>query len=105
MLRDLGTEKAKEISKLGGGGGKAQRERGAALMVLDKARERLTEQSKGKDNTESLALSIVDAASASVYGRSAASAKAAPQEKTAARVAAHYAGELKPVNAKMVCHK
>jgi peptidyl-prolyl cis-trans isomerase-like protein 2 len=102
MLRELGTEKAKEISMLGGGGGKAQQERGAALSVLDKARERLANQSKG---TESLGLSIVDAASASVYGRSAAAAKAAPQDKTAARVAAHFAGEMKAVNAKMVCHK
>eukprot|EP00250_Pteridium_aquilinum_P017050 c23429_g1_i3 orf=719-1915(+) len=104
MLQELGTEKAKETAKLGGGGGKAQRERAEALAVLDKAREKLAGEggSTDTDGKVSLAPSIVDAASASVYGRSAAAAKAGSQEKTAARVAAHFAGQLTPVNAKMV---
>lgn len=104
MLQELGTEKARETAKLGGGGGKAQRERAAALAVLEKAREKLSgeNETKTKDGKVSLAPSIVDAASASVYGRSAAAAKLASQEKTAARVAAHFAGQLTPVNGKMV---
>ncbi|MCO5612751.1 hypothetical protein L7F22_067021 [Adiantum nelumboides] len=104
ILQELGTERAKETAKLGGGGGKAQHERAVTLAVLDKAREKLASEN-GTKNPEmkvSLAPSVVDAASASVFGRSAAAAKASSQEKTAARVAAHFAGQLTPVNAKMV---
>lgn len=97
MLKELNTEKAKEAAKLGGGGVKAQSERAAALAVVEKAKEVVA-----KENKSALAPSIVDAASASVYGRSAAAAKASSHEKTAARVAAHMAGDLTPVNAKMV---
>ncbi|KAH7307443.1 hypothetical protein KP509_22G058800 [Ceratopteris richardii] len=104
MLEELGTEKAKETGKLGGGGSKAQRERASALAILDRAREKLATEgrSKNPEMQVSLAPSIVDAASASTFGRSAAAAKAGSQEKTAARIAAHFAGELMPVNVKMV---
>lgn len=106
MLQELGTEKAKQAALLGGGGSKAQNERAAALASLLSARSRLKEDSKSKADGETKStqsFSIVDAASASVYGRSAAAAKAAPSDKTAARVAMHMAGERKPVNAKLVC--
>lgn len=106
MLQELGTENAKQAALLGGGGSKAQNERAAALASLLSARSRLKEDSKSSADGEPKAtqsFSIVDAASASVYGRSAAAAKAAPSDKTAARVAMHMAGERKPVNAKMVC--
>lgn len=46
--------------------------------------------------------SIGDAASASVHGRSANVAKSASGHKTATRIALHMAGEMTPVNAKMV---
>ena len=48
------------------------------------------------------ALSIVDIASASINGRSAAAALAGSAEKTAAHVAAHTAGSLAPVNSRLV---
>ncbi|OMP01817.1 hypothetical protein COLO4_11575 [Corchorus olitorius] len=105
MLAELGTEKAKETALLGGGGSKAQNERAAALAAILAARSRLNEESKSDGNGESKtqpAYSIVDAASASVHGRSAAAAKAASSDKTAARIAMHKAGERAPVNAKMV---
>ncbi|XP_057874050.2 peptidyl-prolyl cis-trans isomerase CYP65 isoform X1 [Cryptomeria japonica] len=105
MLKEIGTEKAKEIAMNGGGGGKAQTEMAAALAAIHSAKADTTK--KGKADTSgqtkgTQAFSIVDAASASVYGRSAAAAKAAPAEKTAARVAVHMAGECAPVNGKMV---
>lgn len=103
MLAELGTEKAKQAAMLGGGGSKAQQERAAALEAILAARSRVDEDSKSKGKTENKpGFSIVDAASASVHGRSAAAAKAASAEKTAARIAAHMAGDRAPVNAKMV---
>lgn len=106
MLLDLGTEKAKQAALLGGGGSKAQKERAAALAAILAARSRLKDDknlnSNGGDKpTQSF--SIVDAASASVYGRSAEAAKAASSDKAAARIAMHMAGERTPVNAKLVC--
>ena len=105
MLADLGTEKAKQALLQGGGGSKAQNERAAALAAILAARSRIKEESDKKSNGEGKApqaFSIVDAASASVHGRSAAAAKAASTDKTAARIAMHMAGERAPVNAKMV---
>lgn len=108
MLQELGTEKAKQTALLGGGGSKAQNERAAALTAILSARSRLKEDSKSSANEEpktTQSFSIVDAASASVHGRSAAAAKAAPSDKTAARIAMHMAGERTPVNAKLVKSK
>ncbi|PPR92813.1 hypothetical protein GOBAR_AA27859 [Gossypium barbadense] len=105
MLAELGTDKAKQAALLGGGGAKAQNERAAALAAILAARSRIKEDSKADANGESKSqpvFSIVDAASASVHGRSAAAAKAASSDKTAARIAMHMAGERAPVNAKMV---
>ncbi|KAG0455206.1 hypothetical protein HPP92_024165 [Vanilla planifolia] len=105
MLLDLGTEKAKQAALLGGGGSKAQNERAAALAAIVAARSRIKEHENSNpsgDNKTTQSFSIVDAASASVYGRSAASAKTAPSDKTAARIAMHMAGERTPVNAKLV---
>eukprot|EP00249_Psilotum_nudum_P018745 c26942_g1_i1 orf=344-2128(+) len=105
MLRELGTEKGREAAKLGGGGDKAQSERAAALTILEKSKQTTPggkDMNKMKEEKSTSAPSIVDAASASVYGRSAAAAKSDSHEKTAARVAAHMAGEIKPVNAKLV---
>ncbi|KAL4377825.1 hypothetical protein GQ457_02G008390 [Hibiscus cannabinus] len=105
MLAELGTDKAKQTALLGGGGSKAQNERAAALAAILAARSRIKEDSKSDANGESKSqsgFSIVDAASASVHGRSAAAAKAASSDKTAARIAMHMAGERAPVNAKMV---
>ncbi|PKU70639.1 peptidyl-prolyl cis-trans isomerase CYP65 [Dendrobium catenatum] len=105
MLLDLGTEKAKQVALLGGGGSKAQNERAAALAAILAARSRIKEDKNSNSNgvdKPSQSFSIVDAASASVYGRSAASAKAASNDKTAARIALHMAGERAPVNAKLV---
>ena len=104
MLKELGTEKGKEIALHGGGGNKAQNERAAALTAILAARSRIKEESKNTDGeTEPIqSFSIVDAASASVHGRSAAAAKAASSDKTAARIAMHMAGERTPVNATMV---
>eukprot|EP00252_Welwitschia_mirabilis_P025552 TRINITY_DN8027_c0_g1_i3.p1 TRINITY_DN8027_c0_g1~~TRINITY_DN8027_c0_g1_i3.p1 ORF type:complete len:589 (+),score=152.53 TRINITY_DN8027_c0_g1_i3:302-2068(+) len=98
MLELVGTEKGKEIAAHGGGGAKAQNERAAAASRINSSKP--IDEKKADSNTQSF--SIVDAASASVSGRSAAAAKAASLEKTAARVAAHMAGERQPVNAKMV---
>lgn len=103
MLKELGTEKAKEIALHGGGGSKAKNERAAALAAILEARSRIKEDSESKDGGNSKQIySIVDAASAAVHGRSAAAAKADASHKTAARIAAHMAGERAPVNAKMV---
>lgn len=105
MLKELGTEKGKETALHGGGGGKAQKERAAALAAILAARSRVEEDSKSNPNKEvkvSQAFSIVDAASASVHGRSAAAAKASADDKTAARIAMHMAGDRPLVNAKMV---
>lgn len=103
MLKELGTEKAKEIALHGGGGSKAKNERAAALAAILEARSRIKDdnESKGGEKPKQ-AYSIVDAASAAVHGRSAAAAKADATHKTAARIAAHMAGERAPVNAKMV---
>ncbi|XP_020574806.1 peptidyl-prolyl cis-trans isomerase CYP65 [Phalaenopsis equestris] len=105
MLLDLGTEKAKQVALLGGGGSKAQNERASALAAILAARSRIKEDknsnSKG-DDKPTQSFSIVDAASASVYGRSAEAAKVASSDKTAARIAMHRAGERAPVNAKLV---
>lgn len=104
MLEELGTEKGKQAALLGGGGSKAQKERAAALAVILAARSRIKEDPKSNSDGEvrAQAFSIVDAASASVHGRSAAAAKAASSDKTAAKIAMHMAGERVPVNAKMV---
>ncbi|KAK9129688.1 hypothetical protein Sjap_010175 [Stephania japonica] len=105
MLLELGTEQAKEIALHGGGGSKAKKERAAALSKILAARSRIEEDSKSDQDGEMKATqtySIVDAASASVHGRSAAAAKAASGDKTAARIALHMAGDRAPVNAKMV---
>lgn len=105
MLEELGTEKGKQTALLGGGGSKAQKERAAALAAILEARSRIKEDTKKDSNGEAKAtqvFSIVDAASASVHGRSAAAAKAASSDKTAARIAMHMAGERAPVNAKQV---
>ncbi|CAH9118945.1 unnamed protein product [Cuscuta epithymum] len=101
MLKELGTEKAKEIALTGGGGSKAQNERAAALFDILEARSRIKEDTKSSENGKQ-AFSIVDAASASVHGRSAAAAKSASSDKAAARIALHMAGERAPVNAKLV---
>ncbi|KAG6666064.1 peptidyl-prolyl cis-trans isomerase CYP65 [Carya illinoinensis] len=104
MLEELGTEKGKQTALLGGGGNKAQMERAAALTTILAARSRIKEDSKSNSNggVQAQAYSIVDAASASVHGRSAAAAKAASSDKTAAKISMHMAGERVPVNAKMV---
>ncbi|MED6194771.1 cytochrome P450 monooxygenase 65 [Stylosanthes scabra] len=105
MLLELGTEKGKETAMHGGGGGKAQQERAAALAAILAARSRVKEDSKSDQNGETKApqaFSIVDAASASVHGRSAAAAKASSSDKTAARIAMHMAGDREAVNAKLV---
>lgn len=105
MLKELGSEKAKEIALHGGGGNKAQNERAAALEAILAARSRIKDDAKTNENGEGTAkqtFSIVDAASASVHGRSAAAAKAGSTDKTAARIALHMAGERTPVNAKLV---
>lgn len=103
MLSELGTEKAKQTALLGGGGSKAQQERAAALTAILAKKKHTADDSKSKEKAENKQVySIVDAASASVHGRSAAAAKAASADKTAARIAAHMAGERAPVNAKMV---
>eukprot|EP00246_Nothoceros_aenigmaticus_P009113 TRINITY_DN24435_c0_g1_i1.p1 TRINITY_DN24435_c0_g1~~TRINITY_DN24435_c0_g1_i1.p1 ORF type:complete len:596 (+),score=117.61 TRINITY_DN24435_c0_g1_i1:149-1936(+) len=102
-MRELGTEKGKQVALLGGGGGKAQQERAAADADLDAARERAAKKEGGKSKPHMPpALSVVDEASASVHGRSALAAKAGTAEKTAARVAQHVQGELVPVNTKLV---
>lgn len=103
MMKELGTEKGRQTALHGGGGDKAQNERAAALIDILAARARIKEKAGSKSNGEEVqAFSIVDAASASVHGRSADAAKAAPSDKTAARIAMHMAGERVPVNAKMV---
>lgn len=103
MLAELGTEKGKQAASLGGGGSKAQEERAAALAAILDARSRIKDDSKSNGKTENRQVfSIVDAASASVHGRSAAAAKAGSAEKTAARIASHMAGERAPVNSKLV---
>lgn len=104
MLKELGTEKGKEAALHGGGGGKAQKERAAALAAILAARA-AKEDSKSNPDGEAKApqaFSIVDAASASVHGRSAAAAKASSSDKTAARIAMHMAGDREPLNAKLV---
>ncbi|XP_038684064.1 peptidyl-prolyl cis-trans isomerase CYP65-like isoform X2 [Tripterygium wilfordii] len=104
MLEELGTEKGKQTALLGGGGSKAQNERAAALAAILAARSRIKEDSQSNPSEEVKApsFSIVDAASASVHGRSAAAAKAGSSDKTAARIAMHMAGDRAPVNAKLV---
>ncbi|KAF9621189.1 hypothetical protein IFM89_016683 [Coptis chinensis] len=101
MLKELGTEKGKQTALHGGGGEKAINERAAALAAVLSARSRIKEDSKSSKNGPQ-AYSIVDAASASVHGRSAAAAKATSSDKTAARITMHMAGDRTPVNAKMV---
>lgn len=100
MLQELGTEKGRQTALHGGGGNKAQNERAAALAAILSSRSQIKEDSKSSSTTQSY--SIVDAASASVHGRSASAAKAASSDKTAARIAMHMAGERNPVNAKLV---
>lgn len=105
VLQELGTERAKEAFNLNGGEGRAEIDHASNSSVLGEAK-RVVSGEKGTNQDKEpkivIAPSIVDAASASVYGRSAEAAKADSREKTAARVAAHMAGQLTPVNAKMV---
>lgn len=102
MLKELGTEQAKELALHGGGGSKAQKERAAVLAAILSARSRIKEDSTNGEQKPKQSFSIVDAASAAVHGRSAAAAKAAASDKTAARIAMHMAGDRVPVNAKLV---
>lgn len=102
MLADLGTEKAKEIALHGGGGNKARNERAAAIAAILESRSKIKEDSKADEAKPKQTYSVVDAASASVHGRSAAAAKAGSSDKTAARIAMHMAGDRAPVNSKMV---
>ncbi|CAA6662985.1 unnamed protein product [Spirodela intermedia] len=105
MLKALKSDSGKEVALHGGGGSKAQKERAAALAAILASKTETTGDSKTKTKGEpkpAQGFSIVDAASASVHGRSAAAAKAGSSEKTAARVAMHMAGERIPVNAKLV---
>lgn len=102
MLQELGTEKGKEIAQHGGGGNKARNERASALAAILAARSRIKEDSSVNEKSPKQAYSIVDAASASVQGRSANAAKSASSDKAAARIALHKAGERTPVNAKLV---
>lgn len=107
MLHALKSEKGREAALHGGGGSKAQNERAAALAAILSPKAETNRGSKQRTKGESevtQTFSIVDAASASVHGRSAAAAKAASSDKTAARVAMHMAGERVPVNAKLVSH-
>jgi peptidyl-prolyl cis-trans isomerase-like 2 len=101
MIKELGTEKGNEAFLQGGGGLKAQKERAAALAAI-LARKEKDDSKARKEPKPNQSFSIVDAASASVHGRSAAAAKATSAEKTAARIAMHMAGERAPVNAKLV---
>lgn len=102
MLKELGTEQAKELALHGGGGSKAQKERAAVLTAILSARSHIKEESTNGEQKPKQSFSIVDAASAAVNGRSAAAAKAAPSDKTAAHIAVHMAGNRVPVNAKLV---
>ncbi|KAG8384273.1 hypothetical protein BUALT_Bualt04G0101300 [Buddleja alternifolia] len=102
MLKELGTEKAKEIALHGGGGSKAQTERAAALEAILAARSRIKDEESKSGEKPKQTFSIVDAASAAVHGRSAAAAKSDASHKTAARIAMHMAGHRTPVNAKLV---
>lgn len=102
MLKELGTEKAKEIALHGGGGNKAKTERAAALETILAARARIKDEESKSGEKPKQTFSIVDAASAAVHGRSAAAAKADASNKTAARIAMHMAGDRTPVNAKLV---
>ncbi|ONL94738.1 Peptidyl-prolyl cis-trans isomerase CYP65 [Zea mays] len=90
MIKELGTEKGNEAFLQGGGGLKAQKERAAALAAI-LARKEKDDSKAGKEPKPNQSFSIVDAASASVHGRSAAAAKATSAEKTAARIAMHMA--------------
>ncbi|KAL6013060.1 cytochrome P450 monooxygenase 65 [Asimina triloba] len=102
MLKELGTEQGKQLASHGGGGSKAQKERAAVLASILSARSRIKEDSANGEQKPKQSFSIVDAASAAVHGRSAAAAKAAPSDKTAARIAMHMAGDRVPMNAKLV---
>lgn len=103
MLKELGTEKAKEIALHGGGGSKAKDERAAALAAILEARSRIKDDKESKSGEKpKQGFSIVDAASAAVHGRSADAARSDASNKTAARIAMHMAGERTPVNAKLV---
>lgn len=103
MLKELGTEKAKEIALHGGGGSKAKSERAAALEAILEARSRIKDDKESKNGEKpKQAYSIVDAASAAVHGRSADAARSDASDKTAARIAMHMAGDRTPVNAKLV---
>ncbi|XP_074579574.1 peptidyl-prolyl cis-trans isomerase CYP65 [Curcuma longa] len=105
MLQELGTEKGKLVALHGGGGEKAKKERAAALSAILESRSHMKEDSQSAANGDSKpvqSFSIVDAASASVHGRSAAAAKSASSDKITARIALHMAGERVPVNAKLV---
>lgn len=101
MMKELGTEKGKLAFLHGGGGQKAQKERAAALAVL-LAKEEKSDSKSSKEPKPPQPFSVVDAASASVHGRSAAAAKSGTAEKTAARIAMHRAGDRDPINAKLV---
>jgi hypothetical protein len=72
-------------------------------VVVDVGHQRAKDHpEEEKKEAPKPALSIVDIASASINGRSAAAALAGSAEKTAAHVAAHTAGSLAPVNSRLV---
>eukprot|EP00271_Cylindrocystis_brebissonii_P011161 TRINITY_DN2800_c0_g3_i1.p1 TRINITY_DN2800_c0_g3~~TRINITY_DN2800_c0_g3_i1.p1 ORF type:complete len:638 (+),score=168.47 TRINITY_DN2800_c0_g3_i1:54-1967(+) len=113
MLQDIAANKGSDELRLGGGGGKAREERGLALAALDARKKRAAEreangqEAEVEEKEKPIPLSVVDAASASIHGRSAAAAKAGAADKTHARVAAHAAGDRVPIaaNSKMVRSK
>ncbi|GJS86642.1 hypothetical protein Tco_0769278 [Tanacetum coccineum] len=94
MLKELKTEKGRELALHGGGGDKAQNERAAPELIKDNPK--IIGEAKPPH-----AFSIVDVVSACVHGRSDVAAKAASSDKTAARIAMHMSGDRTPVNAKM----
>ncbi|GJZ67618.1 hypothetical protein Tco_0630858 [Tanacetum coccineum] len=73
MLKELKTEKGRELALHGGGGDKARNERTAALATILAAQEHIKDNPKSTGELKpTQAFSIVDAASAaSVHGRSA----------------------------------
>lgn len=98
MLKDLADNKGKDELLLGGGGGKAREERAAALATLEAAKRRAAEREaqglgEEREREKAPAMSIVDAASAAVSGRSASAAKGMESNKTHAIVANYAAGE------------
>ena len=104
VLQDMKDNKGRTELLLGGGGTRAREERAAALAALALEKEKALEAQAGgkvveRPKEKAPAMSIVDAASASVSGRSAQAAKAGSGDKTHAKIAVHAAGERTPVEA------